>query len=205
MTSSFFCTLVHSHDLGKQSQFQTPESASVSQFRLLGGFNNKHFSQFFRLESSRKKNAGRFDVWYKFSFWPVDSCLIVVFKLQRSEWKASSLVSLFIKVLIPSWGLHLYDLPKAPLPNIIIWIRVKTYEFGGDKKTVHKNQGMLKLPISITSYWFRYEYVRQFRPMWYQEQSGKKFSGKSILQLKKKLSFILSLSFLMWICALELL
>lgn len=84
----------------------------------LGGFNNKHLSQFWSLEIWDQSARGF--CWGSSSSLP-DGSLLPVSSLGRAERK-HALVFLLTEALIPSWGLHPHNLmamQRPPSPNTI--------------------------------------------------------------------------------------
>ena len=94
---------------------------------------------FHHFRSQEMQNEG--DSWFfsrwNFSFWLAEvcmfSCFILIWQRERERERDFSLVSIFIRALIPSWVLHTHDLitsPNSPSSNTIAFVlRASSYEF----------------------------------------------------------------------------
>ena len=77
-----------------------------------------------------EQGAGMVRLWWGLSSSLADGHPLTLSSCVR-EW-ASSLWSLLIRTLIPSWRLHPHDLPKTPPSNTItLEVRASNYEAGG--------------------------------------------------------------------------
>ena len=123
---------------------------AITNYHGLSGLNNKRFSQFWRLGSTRWR-CQQIQCLARAPFlicrWPFSPCILTWWRAEREK----ALLSLLIRALIPfmrappAWPNYLL---KTPPPNTIIsGVRISTYEFGGDKNI----QSIIPVPLGVYS------------------------------------------------------